>query len=64
MLAGIGPEARVDQVRCDQDIDVLVAGPTTFRKRLHVGSGDFVADDAARGALPNAPAKVARTSAK
>jgi hypothetical protein len=47
MLAGIGPEVRIDQVRCDQELDVLLAGPTTFRKRLHVTPGDFVAADGA-----------------
>jgi hypothetical protein len=44
MLAGIGPEARVDQLRCDRELDILVAGPTTFRKRLHVSASDFVTD--------------------
>jgi hypothetical protein len=63
MLAGIGPEVRIDQLRCDQDLDVLVAGPTTFRKRLHVAAADFVLDD-----QPGGPAKVliriARVSVK
>ena len=27
--------------------DVLLAGPTTYRKRLHVAASQFVADDAA-----------------
>jgi hypothetical protein len=44
MLAGIGPEARVDQLRCDRELDILVAGPTVFRKRLHVAASDFEAD--------------------
>jgi hypothetical protein len=44
MLAGIGPEARVDQLRCDRELDILVAGPTTFRKRLHVSASEFEAD--------------------
>jgi hypothetical protein len=44
MLAGIGPEARVDQLRCDRELDILVAGPTVFRKRLHVASSDFEVD--------------------
>jgi hypothetical protein len=44
MLAGIGPEARVDQLRCDRELDILVAGPTTFRKRLHVSASDFEPD--------------------
>jgi hypothetical protein len=45
MLAGIGPEVRLDQVRCDQGLDVLVAGPTTFRKRIRVDPGQFVLVD-------------------
>jgi hypothetical protein len=56
LLAGIGPEARVEQVSCDQDVDVLLAGPTTYRKRMRVAPGDFTADDSA--------ANVARVSAK
>jgi hypothetical protein len=44
LLAGIGPEARVEQVSCSDDIDVLVAGPTTYRKRLRVAPTDFAAD--------------------
>jgi hypothetical protein len=47
MLAGIGPEARVDQLRCDRELDILVAGPTTFRKRLHVSASDFQPDEPA-----------------
>jgi hypothetical protein len=47
LLAGIGPEARVEQVSCNQDVDVLLAGPTTYRKRLHVSAADFAPDDAA-----------------
>jgi hypothetical protein len=58
MLAGIGPDARVDQLPCDRDWDLLVAGPTTFRKRLHVSASDFHADE------PPAGARVARVSAK
>ena len=42
MLAGLGPEALVEQLPCDQSIEVLVAGPTTFRKRLHAAPADFV----------------------
>jgi len=41
MLAGLGPEAMVEQLPCDQAIEVLVAGPTTFRKRLHAAAADF-----------------------
>ena len=51
-LAGIGPEARIEQLRCDSDVDVLVAGPTTLRKRLRVGATDFIRQDAdPRGGL-------------
>ncbi|MCL2449934.1 MAG: hypothetical protein FWD17_13390 [Polyangiaceae bacterium] len=57
MLAGIGPDARVDQLPCDRDWDLLVAGPTTFRKRLHVSAADFHSEEAAGG-------HVARVSAK
>jgi hypothetical protein len=80
MLAGIGPEVRIDQVRCDQELDVLLAGPTTFRKRLHVTPGDFVAADSpeAKGATETRrtagsdgdrtgapkPGRIARVSAK
>jgi hypothetical protein len=51
LLAGLGPEARVDQVSCNEDIDVLLAGPATYRKRLHVVPSDFV--------LENPPAQAA-----
>ncbi len=63
MLAGIGPEARVESLRCDRDLDVLVAGPTTFRKRLHVGTGDFQPEDIP-SARTAAPTRIARISAK
>jgi hypothetical protein len=60
MLAGIGPDARVEQIPCDRDWDVLVAGPTTLRKRLHVAATEFHAED-----TPGAPAShVARLSLK
>jgi hypothetical protein len=45
MLAGMGPDARIEQLRCDHEFDVLVAGPTTLRKRLHVSARDFRAED-------------------
>ncbi len=63
MLAGIGPEVRIEQLRCDQDLDLLVAGPTTLRKRLHVGVADFVADEQP-GTPSKTSTKVARVSAK
>jgi hypothetical protein len=62
LLAGIGPEARIEQLRCDKDLDVLLAGPTTFRKRLHVQPGQFVPEEN-RGASAKAPTRVARISA-
>jgi hypothetical protein len=67
MLVAIGPEARIDQLHCSQDFDVLIAGPTTFRKRLHVASSDFVADDSPASATtppPKVPIRVARVSGK
>jgi hypothetical protein len=61
LLAGIGPEARVEQlVPCGSDADVLLAGPTTFRKRLHVAASDFVADPSA----PGGSSRIAKLSAK
>jgi len=42
LLAGIGPDAHIDGLPCDQDVDVLVAGPTTLRRRLHVPASSFV----------------------
>jgi hypothetical protein len=63
MLAGIGPEARVDQLRCDRELDILVAGPTTFRKRLHVSATDFV-DDAQATARTKINTRIAHVSAQ
>ncbi|HQY64484.1 MAG TPA: hypothetical protein PK141_23960, partial [Polyangiaceae bacterium] len=34
LLMGLGPEARIDQLACSADVDVLVAGPGTSRRRL------------------------------
>jgi hypothetical protein len=75
MLAGIGPEARIEQLRCDRSFDVLVAGPTTFRKRMQVASADFVSETnpTLGAALPaegpsagqaTAPIRVAKISTK
>jgi hypothetical protein len=63
MLAGMGPEARVDQLRCDKDVEVLVAGPGPYRKRLRVAGADF-AIDAAGPAPGKATVRVARLSAR
>jgi hypothetical protein len=62
MLAGIGPEAHID-LHCDEDVDVLVAGPTTYRKRLHVSARDFAPDDTV-SATAKGPTRVAHVSAK
>jgi hypothetical protein len=69
MLAGIAPEARIEHLRCDQDIDVLLAGPTTYRKRLRVGATDFVREEAGGkspggGGPASAGVRVARVSAQ
>jgi hypothetical protein len=61
MLAGIGPEARVEQLRCDRDLDVLVAGPTTFRKRLHVSATDFEPETQS-SSRSKTPTRIARVS--
>ena len=45
LLAGLGPGAEIDQLKCGGDVEVLVAGPTTLRKRLHVAESDFAAVD-------------------
>jgi len=58
LLAGAGPEARVEQLPCGIDVDVLVAGPTTLRKRLRARAGDFAPDPA------GPQAKIAKISAK
>jgi hypothetical protein len=62
MLAGIGPEARIDHLRCDRDIEILAAGPATYRKRMHVDARDFVTDESLRGAAQRASTRVARVS--
>ena len=52
LLAGIGPDANIeDIVGCDTDVDVLVAGPTTYRKRLHVPASSFVADPSGKAGV-------------
>jgi hypothetical protein len=43
LLAGLGPEARIEQLRCDADIDVLLAGAPALRRRLRVGEKDIAA---------------------
>lgn len=36
LLAGRGPQARIDQLRCDSDIDVLFAGPPSLRTQRRI----------------------------
>jgi hypothetical protein len=73
MLAGMGPETRVEQLRCDKDVEILVAGPGPYRKRLRAAAGDFAIDASggaglagavAAGAQAKAAVRVARISAK
>jgi hypothetical protein len=64
MLAGIAPDARIEHLRCDQDIDVLLAGPTTYRKRLRVSAADFVPNETPGPKSANGDPRVARVSAK
>jgi hypothetical protein len=67
LLAGLGPEARVDLVSCNEDLDVLLAGPGTYRKRLHVVPSDFVLESPS-SQTPTSPGSrsspVARVSGK
>jgi hypothetical protein len=78
MLAGLGPDARIEQQQaCDEDVDVLLAGPTTYRKRIHVAASDFAPESvdetaklggSAPGSAPPAtgktPRRVAHVSGK
>jgi hypothetical protein len=65
MVAGMGPEARVEQLRCDRDVDVLVAGPGAYRKRLRAPGADFAIDAAEPAPSPGkATTRIARISAK
>jgi hypothetical protein len=41
LLAGLGPEARIEQLPCAGDIEVLLAGPPALRKRLHVSEEEI-----------------------
>lgn len=34
LLAGLGPEAKIEQLRCDSDLEILVAQGAQLRKRL------------------------------
>ncbi|MEZ4258302.1 MAG: hypothetical protein R3B36_04490 [Polyangiaceae bacterium] len=43
LLAGLGPEARIEGLKCEGEIDVLLAGGPTLRKRLHVADKEISA---------------------
>lgn len=43
LLAGLGPEARIEGLKCEGEIDVLLAGGPTLRKRVHVGEAEIAA---------------------
>jgi hypothetical protein len=43
-LAALGPDAQFD-VKCGGEVEILVAGPTTLRKRFRVAESDFVPVD-------------------
>jgi len=62
VLSGMGPEARIEQLPCDRDVDVLVAGPASFRRRLHVQATDFAA--AAPAPTAKGTTRVAHVTAK
>ncbi len=49
LLAGMGPEAVIQQLPCKGDIDVLVAGPGAYRKRLHLKEAEFVSSEPTPG---------------
>jgi hypothetical protein len=61
LLVAVGPEATISKLVCGTDADVLVAGPTTYRKRLHVAASQFVESQAPGS---SAPLQTARVSAK
>jgi hypothetical protein len=64
MLAGIAPEARIEHLRCDQDMEVLLAGPTTYRKRIRIGASDFLPSEPSASNAVAGKARVARISGK
>ncbi len=73
MLVGGSPETQVVEQSCDDDVEVLVAGPTTLRKRLHVTASDFtdavpadrtVGPTAAAPSSPKIRSRLARVSVK
>jgi hypothetical protein len=49
LLAGMGPEALIEQLPCKGDVDVLLAGPGAYRKRIHLKESEFVTSEPAAG---------------
>jgi hypothetical protein len=59
LVVGLGPEPKKGEPAedvliqdigpCDTDMDVLVAGPTTYRKRMHVPASSFAVDSSKPG---------------
>jgi hypothetical protein len=41
LLAGLGPEASYEPLPCDRESELLVAGPTTYRKRIRITPADL-----------------------
>ncbi len=64
LLVGAAPTATIDPIRCDSDTDILIAGPTTLRKRLHVTAADVKAAPQAETQGSSAGSHVVKLSAK
>jgi hypothetical protein len=64
MLVGGSPEAQIIEDSCEQEAEVLVAGPTTLRKRLHAAASDFTSADPPGAAPARIPSRIAHISAK
>jgi hypothetical protein len=61
-LAGLGPRTEIDQLKCGGDVEILVAGPTSLRKRLHVAESDFVTIDGGADRQAQVSANVANAA--
>jgi hypothetical protein len=60
LRAGAGREVTIEGLPCGRDVDLLIAGPTSYRQRLHVWESQFVNAD--RPALDGTPARTATVS--
>jgi hypothetical protein len=63
LLAGVGPESRIEQLPCENDIEVLLAGPPGLRKRLSVTAKDIADRPEAPAGTEGAGTKVVKVSA-